>query len=301
VAAVVGLSPFRSAVQVWAEKVGHGTCGPASGLHLRFGAHLEPFVAAEYERVTGSRTHVHAATLRHPSLPYLFGHLDRLVTPPGQNCVDEAGTITADTLLECKTASAFSAGEWGRPWTDEVPASYLVQCAWYMMLSGCSQAHLAVLLGNAELRVYVVRRDEQLEVALFEAAKRFWVGHVLTGVPPEPATREDVLRLYPEHEGGLSVEAKGHHVEGLRRLARLRAGIAELRAQAEAIKDELAAAMGPAERLTHAGQVLASWRTSRPACRLDVSKLRRERPELAQAFTVEAAPVRRLHIRGEGT
>ena len=117
------------------------------------------------------------------------------------------------------------------------------------------------------------------------------------GSRPRPA-REDVLRLYPAHVEGLSLEADEMQLASLRRLARVQAGLAGLAARAEAIKDELAAAMGPAERLTHAGQTLASWRSCKPAKRIDASRLRRECPQLAQSYTVESAPTRRLCIGG---
>jgi cyclopropane-fatty-acyl-phospholipid synthase len=80
----------------------------------------------------------------------------------GRPVLDARGSICTTTLLECKTASAFSASQWGREGTDEVPHAYLVQCAWYTTLTGCSQAHLAVLLGNSDLRIYTVVHDPAL-------------------------------------------------------------------------------------------------------------------------------------------
>ena len=47
IAAIVGLSPYRSPLDVWAEKVGHPSVISKDSLHLRFGTHLEPFVASE--------------------------------------------------------------------------------------------------------------------------------------------------------------------------------------------------------------------------------------------------------------
>ncbi len=56
IAAVLGLSPFKTPLQLWAEKVGHSSFEQKDALHLRYGQHLEPFVAAEYELMTGLHT-----------------------------------------------------------------------------------------------------------------------------------------------------------------------------------------------------------------------------------------------------
>lgn len=125
IGAILGLSPYRGPVDVWADKVrGHGG-GGSDEIHLRYGQHLEPFVAREYERVTGHVTHEHPTTLRHPKHPHLFAHVDRLVGRDGREVLDTEGVICTPTLLECKTASAFSADQWGQAWTDQVPHAYL--------------------------------------------------------------------------------------------------------------------------------------------------------------------------------
>ncbi len=56
IAALLGLSPYKTALQLWAEKVGHPGALQPQGIHLRFGQHLEPFVASEYEQATGLHT-----------------------------------------------------------------------------------------------------------------------------------------------------------------------------------------------------------------------------------------------------
>jgi putative phage-type endonuclease len=294
----VGLSPFKSAVQLWLEKLGDAGAAQAGGLHLRYGSHLEPFVAQEYELLTSSATHAHPAPLVHPDHPYLFGHVDRLVTRASEPAVGPGGEVAAETLLECKTASAFASQGWGRQWTDQVPPAYLVQCAWYMMLSGCARAHLAVLIGNADFRVYEIARDRQLEEVLLNAAVHFWNENVLKGVAPQPLGRLDAEALYPREQEGLEAQASGRLRESLRRLGRLQQGIEELERQCALVRDEVASAMGPAERLTWQGRTLATWRRSRPASRLDAARLRREMPELAQAYSLESAPARRLVIGG---
>jgi hypothetical protein len=55
IAAILGMSPYRSAVEVWLEKVKQAKDSELpDALPMRLGHFLEPFVVQEYERVTGN-------------------------------------------------------------------------------------------------------------------------------------------------------------------------------------------------------------------------------------------------------
>ena len=299
IGAILGLSPYRGPMDVWAEKVrGDGRGGVANAIHLRYGQHLEPFVAKEYERITGHMTHEHPKTLRHPRHPHLFAHVDRLVGREGRAVLDAEGGICTPTLLECKTASAFSADQWGQAWTDQVPHAYLAQCAWYTTITGCDEAHLAVLLGNSEFRVYRVGHDRVLSERLVDAALCFWDEHVMTGIPPQPTTRAEVLRLYPTEVVGLEVEADDEAIRQLRRLRRIQGLTKRLEHSSEQIKQQLTALMKDAERICSQGRTLATWRSGSPSHRVDVARLRKERPDIAGEYLIESAPTRRLVLGG---
>jgi putative phage-type endonuclease len=299
IGAIVGLSPYKTVVDVWLEKTGSSTRSRGSRhVAQRLGSYLEPFVVEEYERLSGNSCEAYDRPLLHPQYPELFGHVDRIATvtsvPAGPTA--ESGCFAKRVVLECKTSSAFRTSEWGPAWSDQVPAEYLVQCLWYLGLSGLEEAHLAVLLGNTELRTYRIARDEALERYLFEYAHRFWVDHVLSGVPPEPVTREGVESLHPKHTPGLTKEADEALLGDLARYAQLSQEICSAKSELERLKDRLAVAMGPAESLSFGGKTLASWRNSKGVSRIDVERLRRERPDVARDYTVSSPGGRRLLI-----
>jgi len=323
IGAILGLSPYRSPLEVWLEKsrptdsgislqgysqplIQHPTGPearptlqePSEGLNLRFGRHLEPFVAQEYERVTGHLTHEHPQTVFHATHRHLFAHVDRLVSTDGRPVSDGAGRILTDTLLECKTASAYTASQWGPSWGDQVPASYLAQCLWYTTVTGCSVAHLAVLLGNSDFRVYRINHDPELGGRLVEAALTFWDEHVMTGIPPAPRNRAEVLQLHPREVRGLEVGAGEATLRQLRRLKRINRLSKRLEHEVESIKDDLAIQMRDAECISHQGNTLATWRTASPTRRLDLERMKREEPDLVARYTVESTPTRRLVLGG---
>ncbi len=297
IAALLGLSPYKTALQLWAEKVGHPGVVEPQAIHLRYGQHLEPFVAREYEQVTGLHTSEIGSSIFHPEHGFMFASIDRLVTkePDAQAFVN--GRVTTDRLLECKTSSVFSRSEWGVEGTDQVPTAYLLQCAWYMAVSNCSQADIAVLLGNSDFRVYTIRRDTRLEALMLEQAQRFWYEHVLSCEPPAPQTAQDALILFPKDEPGLKVEADEETLELLERYESASEEASQCSAETEDLRAQLMARMGHAQEITRGGKVLATWRCSKPTRRLDVHAFRSAHPDIAEQFTLTSPGARRFVLR----
>jgi predicted phage-related endonuclease len=206
----------------------------------------------------------------------MFASIDRLVTP--EPVADGTVIICGDAerLLECKTSSAFGRQDWGEAGTDQVPTHYLLQCAWYMAVTNCSRTDLAVLIGNSELRVFDIRRDLRLEGLILEQAQRFWYDNVLANEPPAPSNAVDAQILFPIDEPGSRIEAD----------------------EVDELKGLLMARMGRSQEITHAGRVLATWKNTRPARRLDTTALRCAHPEIAEEFTTTGASCRRFVFRG---
>jgi predicted phage-related endonuclease len=129
---------------------------------------------------------------------------------------------------------------------------------------------------------------------LFEAAHRFWVGHVLAKVPPPVSTRAEAEALHPSHEAGLPQEAADETLEAVRLHSQLQAQIDELEARAAQAKDRIACHMGPAERLTWQGQTIATWKLGKETSRLDIDRLRRERPDIADNLNALADTIEKI-------
>lgn len=268
--AVLGLNPYRTPFQVWQEKTGRAE--PFVGnLQTRFGTFAEQFVADEYSAITGNRVQKFNSMLRHPDAP-LIGHVDRLVIPPGKQRAAHRLEIRTDRGLECKTAHALAAsrnGGWGELGTDQVPEHYLIQCAAYMALTGCSYWDLAVLFGNSDFRVFHLARDFELEAALVEEASRWWRNHVLADTPPDPSTESEARKRWVSHRPGATVELDESAAEDLRELAQLKAEMRAMEKQEAAIRDRLIPRIGDAESVIYAGRTLATFKANKSSQRTD--------------------------------
>jgi putative phage-type endonuclease len=296
IGAILGLSKFRTPLQVWQEKVGQEV-PKQNSLPLRFGSFAEDFVAQEYAMATGNEVTTHIEPFIHPQYPFLSGHIDRFVLRANTSLFTSSGQLNTSTLLECKTASPFAKDEWGDPGSDEVPMSYLVQCAWYMLLTGCTRSDLAVLFSNSDFRIYSITKDAQLENILLDKALAFWHAHVLTKIPPPPVSEADCKLLYLQSKESKSIEVTAEVLGILQEVPKLNAAVSECEDRLSQIKQALMQAMQDADTLSWNGKVLATWKAPKPSFKLDAKTITQDHPELAAQYQMPITNSRRLVIK----
>lgn len=301
IGAILGLSKYRSPVEVWLEKTGRSP-GADETLQMRFGIFAEEFVAHEYTRDTGRRVQRYNTLLRHPDFRMVIGNVDRLVIPDGAKVASHRGDIRTDRGWEGKTASAFAASradEWGPSGSDFVPSAYHVQSCTYMALTQCSTWDLSVLFGNQEVRHYTIHRDRDLEHELLRRAAEWWRMHVEADVAPEPQSEADVRLLYPQ-DSQREIEADDEIACVCAELADLKSRIKALEDDEQKARDALTAYMGAAAVLRWNGQTLATYKTARPSSRTDwkaVCKAAGVPESVIAQHTTETAGARRLLLK----
>jgi putative phage-type endonuclease len=228
VAGILGLSPWDSPYDVWLKKVGRAPRTPENE-YMWWGTQMEALIARRYTDKTGIELWNPKRFLTHPDHPVLIGSPDRLAMgiPVG---------------VEIKTASAFSASEWGAEGTDEIPVNYLLQCVHYLALTQFPRWDVAVLIGGNDFRIYTVRRDAKFEASLIEQLLEWWEYHVVGKVAPpitgHKGTTQNMDRMYRNGGHPPLLSANGVANEWADRLwrARLQRKAAE-EAEAEAVNN----------------------------------------------------------------
>lgn len=254
VAAVLGLSKWKTPYQLWLDKTSDTVEEEESEI-LHFGQVLEQVVADEYARRNGVKVQRRNRSYRHPEHPELIGNIDRYIVGGG--------------ILECKTADKFTAHLWGENNSDEIPDYYLVQVQHYMHVTGYHEAALAVLIGGNEFRQYEVGYDKEL--AEFAAAKcvEFWQTFVAPRVAP-PATRNDDLAEYYRGRSGAAVTATPYVAKLVSELKEAKQRIKAEEAHADELAGAIKVFMGESSAdtlLDAAGAKLATWKPAKDSVR----------------------------------
>jgi putative phage-type endonuclease len=282
--AALGLNPYKTPVKLYLEKIGEIEPDDLSDNDaVHFGTVLEDTVAAEYERRTGNKVRRDNRSLRHAEHNWMLGHIDRkLVGQPA--------------LLECKTAGAWMASDWGPSGSDDVPDAYLVQCLHYLIVTGYKRADLAVLIGGQTFRHYTIGFDRDLADVVIEREREFWQC-VETRTPPEIVTAQDIADLYPVDSGD-QVLADPALVDAHRDLVKVRETIKARESDKAGIEKRIKAALGEAaELIAPDGSRLVTWKTSESSKVLDTKRLKDEQPDIAERYTVERPGSRRFLVK----
>ncbi|MGC3963620.1 MAG: YqaJ viral recombinase family protein [Rhodocyclaceae bacterium] len=279
-AAALGLSPYKSPLELWLEKTGRRTPEDISEKDAVFwGSTLEPIIASVYAQRSEQRVHRVNALLQHPQHPFMLANLDRA-----------AGS---DGILEIKTAGHHSA----HLWEDGVPDAYHCQVVHQLAVTGKAWADVAVLIGGQDFRVYRIARNEAEIAALIERESTFW-RHVQSDVAPDPDGSESAGRslswLYPR-DAGQTVDCSDSPS-----LNRVFQDLLSLRRQREQLefleatyKQTLQAAMGSATAAVFAGGKV-SWKTSRDSNGTDIKRLLADHPQLARQYAITVGGSRRF-------
>ncbi len=297
VGAILGLSPYKTPLDVWLEKTGKQS-EPKDSLPLRFGSFAESFVANEYARATANALTEYPLAICHPEYPYLQGHIDRFITADSNSApFSDDGSCTASHILECKTANPFTQSQWGDTGSDEVPMSYLAQCHWYLSLTQLERCDLAVLFGNSDFRIYQIYRDKDLEATLIDTAIQFWQKHVITDVPPTGQTVGDYQKLFNKEVPGKTKEASDEIQALIKTIKDINAVIDTKEQELEAIKKLIMEQMQEAQELIYEGKVLATWKRPKASFRFDSKRFEAEHPDLFSLYQAPIQNSRRLVIK----
>lgn len=200
-AAILGISRYKTPLQVWAIKTGQVVPPNIDDVvAVRLGNKLEQAVAEFFEEDTKKKVDFvtpawcearnlkyitypdddKRVTIFHPLYSFIGANIDRIVID------EEAG-------LECKTAGERKTSEWKE---EEIPAEYIIQCYHYMAVTGLKKWYIAVLLGNREFKWKEITCEQKVLDDMIAKEVYFWNTFILPKVMPMQITAQDSSILY---------------------------------------------------------------------------------------------------------
>lgn len=253
VAAVLGLSPFASAWDVWVSKTDDEAPRSEESSVQSRGRRLESAVLDWMSEDAGmQRRRLPQHTTFQGPEPWALCTPDDLYANPhgGQGWG-----------LEAKTSR--EASEWG-PSGDPngVPVYYAIQCMWNLHCTGAARWDIGVYLPIVDdWRRYTLERDLEVERVLVERLGEWWERHVVQGLVPDmtasPAATAWLARRF---KGGASkLRAATPEEEALvREHVRLQVAVGALELERDAVGNRIRQAIGEAEGVVFRGGK-ATW------------------------------------------
>lgn len=180
---ILGLSPWNSAISLWAEKTGKVERASVGNTAMRLGTLVEPAIRQLYQEQHPKHVVVEVGTYAAKDAEWMHANPDAI-------CVDENGK---GYVLEIKHTATY--------W-DSIPEHYKAQVFWYMYVFGLKRALFAVVNAGRYKEYELVWDDFEFD-AMFQAVKRFRQS-VLDNVQPDwdgsESTYETVRKLSPDVE-----------------------------------------------------------------------------------------------------
>lgn len=193
VAAILGESKYKCAVDIWNSKV-NGTSFEGNRF-THWGHMLEEVVAKEFSNKHNDFIvfEFNKTFKRGKSL----ANVDRILYDPLKN---EYG------VLEVKTANFFSGKEWNG---ETIPQEYYCQVQHYLAVTGLKFAYICCLVGGNDYKEFHLERNNDECNHLLEHCDWFWKTYIDTKLQPPP----DGSAAYSEYQKQMAEKLDDKEVE----------------------------------------------------------------------------------------
>ena len=281
-AAIMGLSKWKSPLDIWLEKT-TDEVNEEESRFMYWGNKLEALVAEEFAVRTGYSVRNNNYTLQSIEYPFLLANIDRDI-------------VGIDAGLECKTTNAFKRDEWEG---DQVPDAYYIQCQHYMAVTGYSSWWIACLCGGNEFFYKEIPRNEDVITAIIDTAREFW-NMVEQRVMPAVDDSERCNKLLKEmHKtsNGKTIDLPDTATIFIKKYKSADKAEKEAKALKTEAQSQLFSLLGDNEQ-GFVDTYTVNWTQVAGRKTFDKKRFETDYPQLAKEYTVQGEPTRRFSIKG---
>lgn len=277
IAAVMGLSPWATPVELWMQKTGRAPREEPTEQRKRMferGHKLEPFIRdMVIDKLVdmGCEVELLAVNARYQDAQHSFlaCEIDFELRISGTVEIGDREVIfdREEINADAKSVSGFARKKWGTESNEDVPIEYAAQFMHGMGITGRRYCLVAALRSFDDVDIYWTVRDDETVAAMREKAVLFWNGCVLADQAPDPFTFSDIKLLFPT-DNGEAAEATPEIAEKVGQLRRIKSQIKEWEEAEEALQFEIGDFIRPHSKLMFDGKELCTW-TAQGDTRLD--------------------------------
>lgn len=284
--ALMGLSPWKSPVQLWQEK-SNGENHFVETEAMRMGHVLEPVVAdlfaAKHPDIMVEQPE--QETYFHPEHEYLIAHPDRLVA--------EKDGSKDFGILEIKTS---------RYGWDVLPAYIELQCRHYMNVVGAEYAYVAALFGGNEYYECKIQRNQLVEQVMMKHADLFMKSLDAGKCAADPSSLDDVMILFPTSDKKLTLTLGDDDKELLSLISKTRndqQAIKVLEEEVSKNKAKIGTAMGQNHNIKYNGKSVVTYPTVKGRKTFNMGQFKELNPDHnTEPYMKQGKPYRRMTVKG---
>ena len=278
IGAIMGVSVFKTALDVYCDKLGLVEQSEPS-FAMRMGNRMESVIRDEY--LLQNENEIYLDHTEDPDMKSIivtdgiyYYHPDGIINEVfPHKYLHKVSPCNYIGLWEAKYSTRYDA--WGMT-AEEVPLEYQYQVQWGMMCSDLPYCDLSLIIGR-EYRQFRIKRDDKLIKQLKTAVDKFWNDYVLKSTPPPPSDKksdEELLRALYADEGS-TITADVEIVELADEFLGLKDEIGRLGDVQQGIRNKIEAKMQTAN-LCMSDYFKISWKQSKEKQKIDWETVAKE-------------------------
>ena len=263
VGALMGLNPYKTACDVYADKIADPPIEIPDNMAMFLGRVAEDGIAKFYEHVTGFTVKNDNKIRWHPKHRCLIANIDRVIHGNSSNGLG---------ILEIKTTNYRSLKQWR---AHGLPPYIEAQPLHYLNITGWKWADvIAVNLADRDFEIFpLLRKSKEVAIEVMEhMCLDFWEYVERRELPPVQ-TPDDIVKYKWDETAGTTIEATEAQLEAISRINVYKSAIKEATKNMDELTDRLKIEMDINEVLVSNGEKLATWKKQTQR-RIDTAKVR---------------------------
>ena len=285
VAAILGLSKWKTAYDVWKDKTTDEVKDVSNDI-LELSSYLEEYTAQKYAALKGCKVQRKNAQLVHAEYPFLIGNIDREILLDHERGVG---------ILECKALGTFS---FRRVEQYGLPPEYLCQIQHYFLVSNGRYRWAAFAIlnrDNGKLLTFEIEPDTEMQNQIKTACVGFWQNCVLANVEPVNELNAEKEIVLPKYNGTISdLSGDDELKQLLSERAENESMLKEAKELCDNVDNRIKDHLGEVEAAECGGFRVYYRGSSRTS--LDSTRLKKEQPEIYTKYSKTTETARSLKI-----
>jgi len=269
-AAILGVSRYKSAYQLFQEKLGVFPSSKGENEQLEWGNTLEEPIAQRYQRETARAVFdpnrapngdKRFTIIRSREVDFMIAQIDRLTTSVSTDVALQTNAEYSG-VLEIKNAHFFV----GKSWLDlqEPPLEFIIQLQHQLAVTGRQWGSIAALIGGCRFVWADLQRDDEFIALLTQAEGEFWE-RLKRNDPPAPDgsdwTTKALNKLFRAETSGVIVPLPIEAIEWHAALSVARSAEKSAQAKKREYENQIKAAIGDNVGGRLADGTIYTWKT----------------------------------------